>query len=481
MTASELIRAYRKDILFFVREQFQVEPDEWQKKALLAFADGNEKILRISLQACAGPGKSAVLAWCGWWFLVTQGEKGSHPKGAAISITQDNLKDNLWSELSKWQQRSKLCTRLFTWTKQRIFSKDHPETWFLSARSFSKTANAEEQGRVLSGIHSKYVLFLIDESGDIPPSVLKSVDQAFSTADKVFGRALQAGNPTSTDGMLYAAQSTLADQWFVIRITGDPDDPMRSPRIDIEWAKKQIKTYGRDDPWVMAYILGRFPESGINTLLSVDEVEDAMNRNLLSSQYEFAQKRLGVDVARFGMDSSIIFPRQGLRAFNYVEMRKARSNDIAARAIAGKVRWGSEVELIDGTGGWGSGVTDSMIQSGYYPIEVDFSSTKTFNPRFYNKRAEMYFEMAKWVRRGGVLPKCNHLKKELTQQTYSFKNGKFIMEPKEKIVERLQFSPDRADGLVLTFALPEMPSNQSIDAYRNQYGKLQSEYDPLAM
>lgn len=480
LRAIRKIRGYGQDIISFVNKEFGVEPDIWQVKALRSFASKDHKIFRLSLQACAGPGKSAVLAWCGWWFLLTQSETGVHPKAAAISITQDNLKDNLWAEMSKWQQVSPMLTNLFTWTKSRIFAKDHPSTWFMGARSFSKTANAEEQGRTLSGLHSKFVLFLIDESGDIPATVLKSADQALSTADKKFGRILQAGNPTSHDGMLYAAQSTLADQWSVIRITGDPDDPERSPRIDIEWARKQIETYGRDDPWVMSYILGRFPESSINTLLSVDEVEDSIHRQLFEEQYAHSQKRLGIDVARFGLDSTIIFPRQGLRAFNYVEMRKARSTDIAARAMQAKVKWGSELEFVDGTGGYGSGVVDSMIQSGQAPYEVQFAG-KAIDPRYYNKRAEMWFTMAEWVKRGGVLPNCTTLKKELVAPTYSFKNGKFILESKDQIKERLGFSPDRADGLALTFAIPDMPAaNSPMAMYAQNQNKVDVDFDPLA-
>lgn len=459
--ALNIIINYQNDIISFVENEFSVVPDVWQKNALIAFASDEYKIFRLSLQACAGPGKSAVLAWCGWWFLFTQGETGSHPKGAVVSVTQDNLKDNLWAEFSKWQQRSSMLTNTFTWTKSRIFSKDHPETWFLAARSFNKSANAEEQGRTLSGVHSKYVLFLIDESGDIPSTVLKAAEQALSTADKVFGRVVQAGNPTSHEGMLYAAQSVLAEKWHVIRITGDPEDAERSSRIDIEWAAEQIETYGRDDPWIMSYILGRFPKSSINTLLSVDEVEDAMTkRNLKKEDYEYAQKRLGVDVARFGYDSNIIFPRQGLRAFNYAEMRQARTHEISARVMKARVDWGAEVEFVDGTGGYGAGVVDSLIQSGLNPHEVQFSG-KALDNRYYNKRAEMWFEMANWIKRGGVLPSCSKLKKELMSPTYSFKNGKFILESKDQIKERLGFSTDRADALALTFAMPDMPAQNS--------------------
>lgn len=479
LEAMRKIRGYRQDIGAFVKEEFQVEPDAWQYRGLRAVADGNQKILRLSLQACAGPGKSALLSWAGWWFLATQGEVGSHPKGAALSITNDNLKDNLWSELSKWQQRSKICTDIFQWTQSRIFAKDHPETWFLSARSFSKKSNSEEQGRVLSGVHSKYVLFLIDESGDIPPVIMKSVDQAFSTADKVMGRVIQAGNPTSTTGMLHAAQSTLANLWQVIRITGDPDDPERSPRIDIDWARKQIEQYGRNDPWVQSYILGRFPDSGINTLLTVDEVEDAMSRHLQITDYDFAQKRLGVDVARFGDDSTIIFPRQGLRAFNFVEMRGAASPEVAARIALAKARWNSEMEFIDDTGGFGSGVIDSLIQGGHAPLGIHFASKAT-DPRYFNKRSEMIFEAAQWIKRGGALPHNVQLKKELTTPTYSYKNGKFIVEPKDRIKERLGFSPDISDALALTFAIPELPGQNDPRSILGLGKSTDADYDPLA-
>ena len=42
-----------------------------------------------ALQAWAGPGKSAVLAWYAWNLLGCYGDKGEHPKGAAVSITND--------------------------------------------------------------------------------------------------------------------------------------------------------------------------------------------------------------------------------------------------------------------------------------------------------------------------------------------------------------------------------------------------------
>ena len=472
--AASTIREWRVNPCKFVWDSFKVTPDAWQEKALNAFAD--PKIQRVSMQACAGPGKSAVLSWCTWHFLSCQGDEGDHPKGASVSITADNLKDNLWAENSKWQERSEYLRSAFSWTKERIFANHHPSTWFMSARSFSKSANAEEQGRTLSGLHSGFVLAVIDESGDIPVTVVKAAEQALSTGPK-FGKIIQAGNPTSHEGLLYASATKLRHLWHIIRITGDPEDADRSPRINLEWAKEQIKTYGRDNPWVMAYILGQFPPGSLNTLLSLEEVERAMKKNPPLEHYDFAQKRLGIDVARFGDDQTIIIPRQGIMTFQPVIMRNARSFEISARVAQAKTKWNSELEFVDDTGGWGAGVIDSLIQSGYSPIPVNFSS-KADDPRYFNKRAEMWFKMSEWVKRGGALPEDPELSQDLTSTTYFFQNGKFQIEPKDQIKARLGRSPDKGDALCLTFAMPEQPASLRLPG-QNQNNKLSHDYDPF--
>jgi len=375
VTPSEsVLRRWRQDPVLFVRDNFHVEPDPWQVDVLRSFPSQDPKKKRISMQACAGPGKSAVLAWCGLNFLSCYGEKDEHPKGAAVSVTHENLKDNLWPEFAKWRGRSPFLRSAFEWTKERVFSRHHPETWFLSARSWSKKANEEEQGRTLSGLHARYVLVLIDESGDIPIAVLKAGDQALATRG-TWGKILQAGNPTSREGMLFAAAVRMRDIWHVIRITGDPDDPNRSTRIDIDWARDQIKRHGRDNPWVMAYILGEFPPTSFNTLLGEEQVLAAMQKHLTSDIYSSIQKRLGIDVARFGDDQTVIFPRQGLAAFKPVPMRNARTPEIAARVVKAKTKFGSEMEFLDCTGGWGAGVEDSLILANSPAIPINFSGS----------------------------------------------------------------------------------------------------------
>lgn len=450
------ILSWRRSPLKFVDECLHVKPDEWQKDFLSLLADPDKQ--RIGMKACKGPGKTGSLAWAIWWFMLCMGEPNNHPKGAAVSITEDNLKDNLWPELAKWQGVSPLLRDHFIWTKSRIYSKDFPETWFFSARSWSKDANREQMGATLAGFHSKSVMFVLDETGAMPIAILDAAEGGMTGSDG-WSKILQAGNPTNFEGYaLYEAWKNRAHLWHFIEINGDPDYPKRSPRISLDWAKEQIRLYGRDNPWVMASILGKFPPSGINSLIAPDLVHVAMRKQLRKDEYEYVQKRIGIDVARFGDDRTILLPRQGLAAFKPVEMRNSRTNEIAARVTEAHVRWGSEMHFVDGTGGFGGGVVDSLMMAGVPVTEVQFAG-KANDARFVNKRAEMWWNMAEWLKRGAALPNMPELVRELSAPTFTFANGKFQLESKDQIKKRLGYSPDIADALALTFFIPDMPSN----------------------
>ncbi len=486
--AQERIRRWRTDPVAFVVDNFGVEPDEWQRDALaLGGGEPNAK-RKLCMKACTGPGKSATLAWLGWHRLSCFAAKGEHPKGAALSVTADNLKDNLWAELSKWQARSPFLSSAFTWTKEKIYANEHPETWFLSARSFAKDANPEAMGRTLSGLHSKFPFVLLDETGEMPLSLGKAAMQIF-TGSPIDAAVIQAGNPTSTTGLLY--ESCMAGGWDVITITADPADPKRTPRVSVEHAQEMIDTYGRDNPWVMATILGLFPPAGFNQLLSHDEVEAAMNRHYTEHDYEFAARILGVDVAREGDDKSVIFPRQGLVAFPPQILRNVKSIEGAGAVALKKQHWHSDAEFVDNTGGFGGGWIDQLSNLGHAPIPVHFAG-EPMDRRYANKRAEILFLLAEWVKNGGALPTKDatgrsikaELLAELTTPTYSFKGDRLLVEPKEEIKKRLGRSPDLADALALTFtapvaAGPRTPEGRILAQYGQQGGALR-DYDPFS-
>jgi phage terminase large subunit len=429
-----------------VREEFGVEPDAWQLEALQVFPHNN----RLALKACKGPGKTAVLAWLILNFLSTR----SLAKVGATSITGDNLSTALWPEIALWMGKSRFIDSTFKWTKTRVEHRTHGAKWFAVARTWPKSGNAEQQKDALAGIHGDHCMFVLDESGGIPMAVMVTAEAVLASGFET--KVVQAGNPTHTTGPLYVACTSQRHLWYVITITGDPDDPKRSPRIKLDWAQQQIDSYGRDNPWVMVNVLGQFPPSSINALLGVEEVEAAMKRSPRVDAYNWAQKRLGVDVARFGDDRTVIFPRQGLMSWKPVVMRNARTTDIAARVILAERRFGSEVTFIDDTGHWGHGVIDNLIASGRPVIPLNYAG-KAIDPRYKNRRVEFWLQGAEAIRNGAALPFIPEMIPELTEPTYTFVGGVFVLEDKDQIKLRLGKSPDLADAYMQTYALEEMP------------------------
>lgn len=479
--AQQRIKRWREDPVLFVREVFKVEPDAWQLDVLRAFYTNQ----RLAMKACKGPGKTAVLAWLAWNFLATR----PHPKVIATSITGDNLADGLWSEMAKWRNASPFLKQAFTWMKTSIVANDHPETWFMVARSWPKGGDTNQQADTLSGKHADFMLFILDEAGGIPDAVMAAAEAGLANAVPGTGREAHiviAGNPTHLEGPLYRSCTSERDLWHVTEITGDPDDPKRSPRISVQWARDQIKKYGRDNPWVLVNVFGKFPPSSINSLLGPDDVRDAMQRHVRKENYSFAAKILGVDVAREGDDRSVIFPRQGLAAFMPTIMRNVKSIE-GAGAVARQWRdWDADGCFVDNTGGFGGGWLDQLSNLGFSPVGVHFAG-KANDPRYANKRAEMWFLMAEWIKKGGALPNIPELVAELTTPTYTFKGDALLLEDKDLIKERLTRSPDLADGLALTFAQPVLPKDseqQRFDARMQAEDarpqKRMQDYDPFA-
>lgn len=454
----------------FVREEFGVEPDAWQLDVLRLFPHNN----RLAMKACKGPGKTAVLAWCILNFLATR----PHPRVGCVSITGDNLASNLWPELALWMQKSAFLSATFTWTKSEVAHKMHPATWWAQARRWAKQADAERQADALAGLHADYALAVLDESGGIPQAVMATAEAVLSSGRET--KVLQAGNPTHTTGPLYRACTTERALWKVVTITGDPDNPKRSPRISLEYARQQIATWGRDNPWVMVNVLGEFPPASINALLGVEEVESAMQRHYRPDVYDWAQKRLGVDVARFGDDRSVIFPRQGLVAWHPRILRGVRTTVIATAVQAMEQQWtrsGSQevLTLIDDTGHWGHGCVDILVTSGKPVIPITASDPASLK-KYRTVRDEFWLNMADWVKKGGALPHIPEMVPELTEPTYTFIGGKFVVEPKDQVKARLGYSPDLADALGQTFAIPDAPAEVMRALQGGQHAK--TDFDP---
>jgi phage terminase large subunit len=430
--------AWKRKPHAMVEDLFGAKPDPWQREALEAFPHSP----RMAMKACAGPGKTALLAWLGWNFLLTR----PHAMIGATSVNAANLRANLWT--------------------------DHPQTWRLEARTWAQDANAEQIGNALAGLHAKYVMWLLDESGAYPDSIMP-VCEAIFAGDPAEAHIVQAGNPTHLSGPLYAACTKARRFWRVIEITADPDDPKRTTRVSVEHARQQIAAYGRDNPWVKVRVFGEFPPASLNALIGPDEVSAAMKRSYSAHQIGNAAKIIGVDVARFGDDESALAFRQGIQAFPFKTYRNLDSTQGAGLVARAWEEFGAHACFIDDTGGFGAGWIDGLRRLGRSPIGVGFAA-KPNDGRYFNKRAEMAFECVQWIRRGGALPESANLLTALTQTTYTFQGDKLLLEPKADLKERIGFSPDEFDALILTHSHPV-----TVPDYRPRYRKVEAEFNPF--
>jgi phage terminase large subunit len=453
---------WMRDPVQMVRDLFRVEPDLWQRDALESYWT----VDRTALAACKGPGKTAVMAWCGWGSLLLY----PHANGIALSITQDNLRDNLWKELAWWYARSPLLQRTFRMGGERIEAREAPKTWWLSARAFAKDARPEQQANTLAGLHSQtHVFVLCDESSDYPPGVMEAAEGIFTNKDVggLVARLLQAGNCTRQEGPLYDAVVTHRRRWSpptgnVIHITGDPDDPKRSPRINIEYARSLIREYGREHPMVMVNILGRFPSSSEEKLLTMADVEKAIARVVQPALYRHEAKVMGVDCAAGGLAKTSIALRQGAMVIGTKDWRIADLEEQAEQLGILILKHKPDYVFID-IGGVGRGIRDALKRLGFgeIVIGIDFGSNPSRPEVDDFKRTEMWRLMGEAVKAWLCIPDHPGLRADLVAPKIRLErkgsHTVWRLETKDDMAKRGIPSPDDGDALALTFARPVRP------------------------
>jgi hypothetical protein len=202
-----------------------------------------------------------------------------------------------------------------------------------------------------------------------------------------------------------------------------------------------------------------FSASTDNVLIPIDLVSRAASRGLTERDIIGAVRVIGVDVARYGDDRSVICKREGLWC-RPLEIVGQLDNMTFAGVVAREIdAFDPDAVFIDA--GRGEGVIDRLRQLGYYVMEINFGGRAIESNRYVNMRSEMWDKMREWIEAGGAIPNDSNLKGELAAPTYSFDAaGRVALEKKEKLKERGLRSPDLADALALTFAAPVSPRSQ---------------------
>jgi phage terminase large subunit-like protein len=215
-----------------------------------------------------------------------------------------------------------------------------------------------------------------------------------------------------------------------------------------------------------------------DVLLRLEDVQASQARAVVEDSVRHAPRVLGVDVARYGDDRTVAFPRQGLCAFKPHIWRGLSTMATAAQVAVIIERWKPDAVFVD-VGGVGAGVVDRLLQLGHDVTPVDFGSAATDSERFENKRAEMWWSMAEWVRGNGALPQGLDIQQDLSVVRYTFRNrrGRMQLESKDQLRERGMPSTDIGDALASTFFAPVVPRHERGTTSERD---VVSEYDPYA-
>lgn len=377
----------------------------------------------------------------------------------------------MWKELAFWYQRPRMAwfREAFEFGAERIFAREAPRTWWLGARTFAADARPDQQANTLAGLHAKTVFVLLDEVSDMPAGVVQAARGIFTTVDTE-AYLFVAGNPTRAEGPLYDICTTERADWDVVEITGDPDDPKRSPRIDIDNARSEIARWGRDHPVVQTNILGVFPSHAVDKLLSPDDITRAEHRDAAPLAYSSEPIIWGLDVARYGDDFSALRKRQGPLLFRGHKFKWMDGPELA-NAVSAVINLDirdkrvnpdgrrPDYICVDVTGGVGASPFDHLKLLGWSDIAVpvEFASSPD-DDRYANKRAEMWARAAQWTKTQGCWPTAsNELGSQMCAPHMWFRPvnrvTKMLLESKEDMRKRGLSSPDDGDAFALTFAV----------------------------
>lgn len=406
-----------------------------------------------------GIAKSTTVSQLVLWAFITFPDC----RGVVTANTETQLKTKTWAELGKWfNLLSPIIREHFELKATSLLSKDpsRERTWRIDMIPWSKT-----NPQAFAGLHNKgnRLILVFDEASEIEDIIWETAEGAFSDADTQL-IWLAYGNPTRNTGRFRECFEGGAHHslWHTQSI-----DSREVPITNKKRIAQLIGIYGEDSDYVRIRILGQFPRQGMMEFFLASDIDGAMSPDREVFVDASTPLAVGVDVARYGANNSVIFPRKG---------RDARSitrkvfNGINTVELANRVfdTWQSlhpDGIFIDG-GGVGGGVVDNCRARHLFVTEVQFGGKDDITgivfdnagEKYANKRAAMYGAVRSWVRTG-LLPIDADLRTAMLAIRYTFnKQDEIILVPKEDILaDNPGLVLDDLDALALTFGGPLAP------------------------
>lgn len=396
---------------------------------------------RIAVASGNGVGKSALIAQVTHWALSTCDDA----KVVVTANTEPQLRTKTWPEMNKWF-RYAINREWFEVQETCIFVKvaGHERTWRADRITWS-----EHNTEAFAGLHNKgkRIVLLFDEASAIHDEVWKVAEGAL-TDEGTEIIWLVFGNPTQSTGRFRECFGRQKDWWKTLQLDSRTVEGTNKQELD-----RKVEYYGEDSDYVRWSVRGEFPRASANAFIDADTVQSC--RKYLAQEYESLPKVLGVDVARFGDDKTVLVLRQGRKATCLGKFRGKNASEVASFVIDAIQEHEPGAVVLDADG-VGAPVCDHLRFQGYGRLLVDFHGGRPANrpERYYNRRTEVWALLREAMLADFDIPDDPELADELCGPLFGFNPKQQLqLEKKDDMKSRGLHSPDMADALAMTFAV----------------------------
>lgn len=458
-------------------------PEPWQAEELKALGQHirdnmvrrelglDMEVWRSATASGHGVGKSAKVAWIIYFLMSTRADT----RGVVTASTQFQLEDKTWPELAKWHNLA-LNKHWFLWSGTSLSFAAYAEDKRKNYRTTAATVS-DENTEAFAGLHNegKTVFVIFDEASGVAPKVWE-VSEGALTDGEAFMFAY--GNPTKPEGEFYDCFDKHSHMYRTRHVSSTEVSHTNKAALASTIAK-----YGADSDEVKVRILGQFPTQSFEGFFDVVMVTECMERDTVVRDDD-AALIMAVDVANSGGDEIVIGFRQGWDARSRpMQSRTNLRHAELLKWVCASADAAMPDKIVVECVGIGIPLCDDLEDAGY-PVVRAYPGVITKDDHYYNNRALWYAECRDWVYEPlSALPDDPVMFAQLTKLKYFLRksDGKTLMESKEDIRKRGLPSPDRADMLMLTFAVKLARRNRNLAANsmarRRRMAK--TEYDPL--
>ena len=278
------------------------------------------KPVQVAVASGHGLGKSAITAWLVCWIMATR----PGAKGAVTANTASQLETKTFAEISKWLKRS-LVRDMFDIKASSVVQKDEPESWRVDALTCR-----EENSEAFAGQHaaSSTSFYIFDEASAVPDKIWEVAEGGLTDGEPMW---FVFGNPTRNTGRFKECFGRFREQWKTFQIDSREAQITNKEQIAV-WAKE----YGEDSDFFRVRVRGQFPNASTTQFIPTKLAEDAMARPA-PARHHIATAIVGVDVARFGDDDTVIVTRFGKDATTPFARYHGLSGDRVIALVKAKI------------------------------------------------------------------------------------------------------------------------------------------------